>query len=88
MHSLLIEKTAVVTGAAGGIGLEIAKEFAREGAAVIISDVNEQAGKEAAARLKDEGCEAVSITCDVTMKSKWPICCRRSRNNSDVSISL
>ncbi|WP_163094428.1 3-hydroxybutyrate dehydrogenase [Bacillus velezensis] len=66
MHSLLIEKTAVVTGAAGGIGLEIAKEFAREGAAVIISDVNEQAGKEAAARLKDESCEAVSITCDVT----------------------
>ena len=45
MHSLLIEKTAVVTGAAGGIGLEIAREFAREGAAVIISDVNEQAGK-------------------------------------------
>ncbi|MED4625153.1 MULTISPECIES: 3-hydroxybutyrate dehydrogenase [Bacillus] len=66
MHSLLIEKTAVVTGAAGGIGLEIAKEFAREGAAVIISDINEQAGKEAAARLKDKGCEAVSITCDVT----------------------
>lgn len=66
MHSLLIEKTAVVTGAAGGIGLEIAKEFAREGAAVIISDVNEQAGKEAAAKLTDEGCEAVSITCDVT----------------------
>ncbi|AQS44319.1 3-hydroxybutyrate dehydrogenase [Bacillus velezensis] len=66
MDSLLIEKTAVVTGAAGGIGLEIAREFAREGAAVIISDVNEQAGKEAAAGLKDEGCEAVSITCDVT----------------------
>ncbi|MEC1395183.1 3-hydroxybutyrate dehydrogenase [Bacillus velezensis] len=66
MHSLLIEKTAVVTGAAGGIGLEIAKKFAREGAAVIISDVNEQAGKEAAARLTDEDCEAVSITCDVT----------------------
>jgi hypothetical protein len=39
----------------------ISNEFAREGAAVIISDVNEQAGKEAAARLTDEGCEAVLL---------------------------
>ncbi|PRS01682.1 3-hydroxybutyrate dehydrogenase [Bacillus atrophaeus] len=66
MKSLLTEKVALVTGAAGGIGFEIAKEFAREGAAVIISDVNEQAGEEAAAKLKEEGFEAVSRPCDVT----------------------
>ncbi|WP_438422067.1 3-hydroxybutyrate dehydrogenase [Bacillus siamensis] len=66
MHSMLKHKTAVVTGAARGIGFEIAQEFTREGASVLIADVNEQAGKEAAAKLSGEGAHAISITCDVT----------------------
>lgn len=66
MDPLLKGKAAVVTGAARGIGFEIAQEFTREGAAVIIADVNEQAGKEAAAKLSEEGAHAKSITCDVT----------------------
>ncbi|MDR4379069.1 SDR family NAD(P)-dependent oxidoreductase, partial [Bacillus amyloliquefaciens] len=66
MDPLLKDKAAVGTGAARGIGFEIDQEFTREGAAVIIADVNEQAGKEAAAKLSEEGAHAKSITCYVT----------------------
>ncbi len=42
MSKLLESKVALVTGAASGIGLEIAREFAKEGAKVVISDLNEK----------------------------------------------
>ncbi|MCY8269067.1 SDR family NAD(P)-dependent oxidoreductase, partial [Bacillus haynesii] len=37
------KQVALVTGAAGGIGFEIAREFAREGASVIVSDLHQEA---------------------------------------------
>jgi NAD(P)-dependent dehydrogenase (short-subunit alcohol dehydrogenase family) len=43
----LIGKVAVITGAAQGIGLESAIQFVREGALVVMADVNEAAGQEA-----------------------------------------
>jgi 3-hydroxybutyrate dehydrogenase len=42
------DKVAVVTGAASGIGKEIARKFADEGAKVVIADLNQQ-GADAAA---------------------------------------
>ncbi|MEC1752346.1 3-hydroxybutyrate dehydrogenase [Bacillus mojavensis] len=63
-------QVALVTGAAGGIGFEIAKEFAREGAKVIISDVNQKACGEAAAKLNEEGFSAMGIPCDVTKEEQ------------------
>ncbi|MFP3835747.1 SDR family NAD(P)-dependent oxidoreductase, partial [Chryseobacterium sp. SIMBA_028] len=56
----------LVTGAASGIGLEIAREFAIEGAKVVISDLNEKAVHHAAEELKGQGYEVLSAVCDVT----------------------
>ena len=44
----LTNKIALVTGAARGIGQAIAEEFARQGATVIVTDVDEQAGQQVA----------------------------------------
>lgn len=46
-----MKKIAIVTGAASGIGLACAERLAREGARVVMADVNEAAGRETARRL-------------------------------------
>ena len=61
----LKDKVAVVTGAAGGIGREIARTFAREGAKVVIADLNQAGAIAAAAEL--EGTDiAIGVGMDVT----------------------
>jgi 3-hydroxybutyrate dehydrogenase len=61
----LKDKVAIVTGAASGIGKEIAKAFAREGARVVIADLNQKAADAAAAELGDTR-KALGIVMDVT----------------------
>lgn len=61
---LLEEKVAVVTGAAQGIGLEIARTFVREGAKVVIADINEEAGAQAVTALGGADI-ARFVRCDV-----------------------
>jgi 3-oxoacyl-[acyl-carrier protein] reductase len=63
---LLDGKAAVVTGAAQGIGRAIADTFAREGAAIVIGDVNLEAAEAAAAELTAQGARALAVRCDVT----------------------
>jgi 3-hydroxybutyrate dehydrogenase len=70
MNGLLTGNVALVTGAASGIGLEVAREMAREGAKVVISDLNEQAAKAAAEQLVNDGYEATAIACDVTNEAQ------------------
>jgi len=67
---LLDGKTAVVTGAAQGIGRAIVETFAREGAAIVIGDVNLDAAEKTAAELVEGGSRALAVRCDVTSESE------------------
>jgi 3-oxoacyl-[acyl-carrier protein] reductase len=65
---LLQDHIAVITGAASGIGRAIASGYAREGARVVLLDVNENAAAEAAKEIRDAGCKADSFALDVTRR--------------------
>ena len=62
----LKDKTAIVTGAASGIGKAIATAFAREGAKVAIADLNKDAAEATAKEIRASGGEAIGIAMDVT----------------------
>ncbi len=55
MGSALVGKIAFITGSASGIGLEIAKTFAHEGAKIVISDLNREKSDSVASELKEQG---------------------------------
>ena len=66
---LLGDKTAIVTGAAQGIGRAIAERFVREGARVVLSDINADQGADTAVAV-GEGGEATFVACDVGDKAQ------------------
>jgi NAD(P)-dependent dehydrogenase (short-subunit alcohol dehydrogenase family) len=59
-------KVAIVTGAGQGIGLSIAELFAREGAALVLNDVNARAGRAALERIRKSGGRAGLVVGDVS----------------------
>jgi len=61
----LKDKVAIVTGAGMGIGRAIAGTFAREGAWVVVADLNEEAGRESVARIESQGGAACFVRTDV-----------------------
>jgi len=65
----LENKVAVITGAASGIGKEIARTFAAAGAAVVIADRNVAAAQAAARELAGSGSRTLAVAMDVTSES-------------------
>ncbi|WP_408896877.1 SDR family oxidoreductase [Nocardioides sp. R1-1] len=59
-------KVAVVTGAAQGIGEAYARAVAGEGAAVVVADLNDEAGAKVAAGINEDGGRAIFVRCDVS----------------------
>lgn len=64
----LQEKVAIVTGAGSGFGEGIAKTFAREGAAVIVGDLNREAGERVAGEITEAGGRAAFVYGDVSLE--------------------
>ena len=59
-------KVAFVTGAAGGIGLAVARMFAESGAKVAMTDIDDARLKQSAEDLKSKGFDILPIVCDIS----------------------
>ncbi|WP_027795603.1 SDR family oxidoreductase [Paraburkholderia acidipaludis] len=64
-------KTAVVTGAGSGFGEGIAKTYAREGANVVVNDLNAAAAQRVASEIAIAGGKAIAVAGDVTREADW-----------------
>jgi NAD(P)-dependent dehydrogenase (short-subunit alcohol dehydrogenase family) len=60
------DKVAIVTGSGGGIGQAYAEALAREGAAVVVADINAETGEGVAKQIAADGGTAISIPVDVS----------------------
>lgn len=65
-------KVAIVTGGARGIGAACARTLAREGANVVVTDVDDSGGETLVAEVRKAGGEALYLSQDVTVEARWP----------------
>ena len=67
----LSHKSALVTGAASGFGRAIAQRYAREGASVLIADLDADGAEAAAEALRAQGARAAAVRCDVSSSADY-----------------
>ena len=70
MAGTLESRVAFVTGAGSGIGMQIAEDFAREGARVCLADLDGKAAQEGANEIARSGGQALGLQCDVTSEAQ------------------
>ena len=66
----LRNKIAIVTGGSSGIGKASSILFAKEGAKIIVADINDKAGEDVARMIKEKSGEATFVHCDVTKENQ------------------
>ena len=66
MYAEFKDKVGIVTGAGGGIGQAYAEALAREGAAVVVADINLEGAQKVADGIKGEGGNALAVRVDVS----------------------
>ena len=71
MYYDLTGRKALVTGSARGLGAGMAEALARAGAAVVVADILEDAGKATADALRQSGATAEFVALDVTDQASW-----------------
>ena len=76
----LAGKVALVTGAGQGIGRGIARTFAREGAAVLIAEVEADRGARVAQEIETDGGRARAVHCDVADLDSVEACVETQRD--------
>ena len=64
-------RVALLTGATGGIGAATARLFAREGARLVLTDLDQEAVARLAGEIDPEGARAVGVTLDVSSAEQW-----------------
>ena len=64
-------KVAIVTGGASGLGKSSAKLLAKEGAKIVVSDIDEEGGKKVVQQIKEDRGEAIFIKQDVAKEDEW-----------------
>ncbi|MFI4998336.1 MAG: SDR family NAD(P)-dependent oxidoreductase [Reyranellales bacterium] len=72
MMAQLTGKSAIVTGGASGIGEACSETLAREGAAVVVADVDDALGKAVVGRIVKAGGKASYVHLDVRDEAAWP----------------
>ena len=65
-------KVAIVTGGASGIGAACATTLAREGAKVVVTDLDDSAGQHVVEKIGAAGREAIFLHQDVSIEESWP----------------
>ena len=66
----LAEKVAIVTGGGSGMGRAIVLAFVRQGASVVVADLNQEAAEQTVTLLKEIGGQGMSVKVDVTRKAE------------------
>lgn len=73
-------KTVLISGGASGMGLLCGQCFAREGASVVLADINQQALKERTAEISSQGGKAAFAVCDVRDYAQVTAACQTAVN--------
>jgi NAD(P)-dependent dehydrogenase (short-subunit alcohol dehydrogenase family) len=67
----LVDKVVIITGAGNGIGKETAILFSKEGAKVVVSDLNEDAAATTVAEIQQNGGQAIFVKHDISDEKSW-----------------